>query len=60
MSDGPSYGCRMNGSNASADVPTQAGALLPLLATDERVVGFFAGVADLDAIRVRLQRSSGW
>ncbi|MFC9388443.1 hypothetical protein [Streptomyces venezuelae] len=30
----------MNGSN---------GALLPLLATDERVVAFFAGVADLDA-----------
>lgn len=39
----------MNGSNASAGVPARPGALLPLLATDEPVVDFFAGVADLDA-----------
>ncbi|MBW1603550.1 hypothetical protein JJV70_15850 [Streptomyces sp. JJ66] len=38
----------MHRSNASADVPAHPGALLPLLASDGRVVGFFAGVADLD------------
>ncbi|WP_433544504.1 hypothetical protein ACQPZG_04865 (plasmid) [Streptomyces sp. CA-294286] len=38
----------MNRSNAPAS-PDQSGALLPLLGTDEGVVAFFAGVADLDA-----------
>ncbi|MFE5828425.1 hypothetical protein ACFQ7B_42810 [Streptomyces erythrochromogenes] len=41
----------MNGSNAAAtpDVPAQPDTLLPLLGTNEEVVAFFAGVADLDA-----------
>ncbi|WP_406088232.1 hypothetical protein [Streptomyces virginiae] len=40
----------MNGSNASAGVPaTHSVALLPLLGSDEEVVAFLAGVADLDA-----------
>ena len=39
----------MNESKWSAGVPAHTGALLPLLATDERAVGFFAGIADLDA-----------
>ncbi|MFJ9351736.1 hypothetical protein [Streptomyces sp. NPDC101237] len=39
----------MTGSEASADVPARPGALLPLLGTNEEVVAFFAGVADLDA-----------
>ncbi|WP_346011085.1 hypothetical protein [Streptomyces sp. SID5606] len=39
----------MNGSEASAGVPTHPGTLLPLLGTDEEVVAFFTGVADLDA-----------
>ncbi|MET9694644.1 hypothetical protein ABZY81_40635 [Streptomyces sp. NPDC006514] len=39
----------MNGSNAPAGVPAHPGALLPLLGSDEDVVAFFAGVADLDA-----------
>ncbi|MFC9816044.1 hypothetical protein ACFVJM_28740 [Streptomyces virginiae] len=39
----------MNGSNASFGMPALPGALLPLLGSDEEVVAFFAGVADLDA-----------
>ncbi|WP_285572919.1 hypothetical protein [Streptomyces sp. RTGN2] len=39
----------MNGSNAPADVPAHHGALLPLLGTDQEVIDFFAGIADLDA-----------
>lgn len=41
----------MNGSNAPASpgLPAHPDALLPLLGTDEEVVAFFAGVADLDA-----------
>ncbi|MFF3215394.1 hypothetical protein ACFYYB_32735 [Streptomyces sp. NPDC002886] len=41
----------MNGSNAAAtpDVPAQPDTLLPLLGTNEEVIAFFVGVADLDA-----------
>ncbi|MFF7952387.1 hypothetical protein [Streptomyces griseorubiginosus] len=39
----------MNASNASTGAPTRPDALLPLLASSEAVVDFFAGVADLDA-----------
>ncbi|WP_308293533.1 hypothetical protein [Streptomyces sp. RM72] len=39
----------MNGSNAPADVSAHHGALLPLLASNQEVIDFFAGVADLDA-----------
>lgn len=46
---GSAYGGRVNGSDAPADVPGRPDALLPLLGTDEEVVAFFAGVADLDA-----------
>ena len=46
---GPSYGCQVNGSNAPAVVPAHPGALLPVLAADQEVIDFFAGIADLDA-----------
>ncbi|WP_272254342.1 hypothetical protein [Streptomyces xanthophaeus] len=39
----------MDGSNALDGVAARPGALLPLLGTNEEVVAFFAGVAELDA-----------
>ncbi|MGW7031468.1 hypothetical protein ACWGFX_30455 [Streptomyces xanthophaeus] len=39
----------MDGSNALAGVAARPGALLPLLGTNEEIVAFFAGVAELDA-----------
>lgn len=39
----------MNGSNAPVGAPAHPTTLLPLLGTDEDVVAFFRGVADLDA-----------
>ncbi|MEU9731498.1 hypothetical protein [Streptomyces sp. NPDC048002] len=39
----------MNGSDLPAGALARPGGLLPLVAGDERVVAFFAGIADLDA-----------